>query len=497
MIRSYFFIILMMIGLGGCHPSSPENLRFGLSTAPINLDPRFATDAVSTRINRLLYRALVDFDEQLRPKPDLATWEQPEPTRYRFYLGQEGRTFHEGSRLNAQDVKATYDFILDDKNISPHRGSLSMIQKIDIINNNVIDFILKKPDPLFPGRLVVGIVPNQLIHRQHPFNKQPVGSGLFRLVQWPSSNHLYLQRMSDQQIVEFLEIKDPVVRVLKLLRKEVDILQGDLSPELVRWLTQRSEVRLSKTQGTDFTYLGFNLQDSLTQQALIRQAITYAINRDEIIHYVLGNAAQAAQSFLLTPSHWAGAPPSSQSYTYDPGKAQTLLAQAGFSEHNPLTLTYKTSNNPFRIRVASVIQQQLAQVGIKVLLRTYDWGTFYGDIKAGRFQMFSLSWVGVKMPDIFHYAFHSDAIPPRGANRGRLKNAQIDTLIEQAEQAPTLEKQAKLYRQLQKLLLDELPYVPLWFEDYVLATTQRVEGYRLAPDGNYDGLKKVTLRKLS
>jgi peptide/nickel transport system substrate-binding protein len=195
----------------------------------------------------------------------------------------------------------------------------------------------------------------------------------------------------------------------------------------------------------------------------------------------------------LPPTHWAGHP-GLPAYAYNPDKARALLAQAGFTKSNPLKLSYKTSNNPFRIRIATVIQQQLVDVGIDMDLRTYDWGTFYGDIKAGRFQLYSLSWVGIKMPDIFRYVFHSSAVPPNGANRGRLDNPKIDALIEQAEAATTYEAGAALYRELQVALFNDLPYVPLWYEDHVLATRQRVSGYTLAPDGNYDGLNSVDLR---
>jgi peptide/nickel transport system substrate-binding protein len=491
----YFLLIFLATGilLYACNVPQQDSLRFGLSRAPISLDPRFATDATSTRINRLLYRALVDFDDSLRPIPDLATWEQLSPTLYRFHLGDNGRDFHHGERLTAHDVKATYDFILDANNASPHRGSLSIITQVNVQDDDTVDFIINKPDVLFPGRLVVGIVPAALIESQHPFNKKPVGSDRFELVKWQESSHLFLRRRSDQQVIEFLEVKDPVVRSLKLVRGEVDILQSDLSPELVTWLTKRPEIKVTKGQGTNFTYLGFNLQNAVTGQFAIREAIAYAINREEIIHYLLGNAARPASSFLLPPTHWAGHP-GLPAYAYNPDKARALLAQAGFTKSNPLKLSYKTSNNPFRIRIATVIQQQLVDVGIDMDLRTYDWGTFYGDIKAGRFQLYSLSWVGIKMPDIFRYVFHSSAVPPNGANRGRLDNPKIDALIEQAEAATTYEAGAALYRELQVALFNDLPYVPLWYEDHVLATRQRVSGYTLAPDGNYDGLNSVDLR---
>jgi peptide/nickel transport system substrate-binding protein len=471
-------------------PQQQRSLRFGLSTAPVSLDPRFATDAVSVRISRLLYRALVDFDDNLRPTPDLATWEVLSPTHYRFHLTDDGRQFHDGSRLTANDVKATYDFILDEKNASPHRGSLKFITEIEIPDANTIDFLLDKPDTLFPGRLMVGILPADLIARQHPFNKQPVGSGRFELVKWPQTSHLYLKRLRDGQVVEFLEVKDPFVRVLKLASGELDILQNELSQELIKSLQDRPEVEVTTRSGTNFSYIGFNLQDSVTGQFAVREAIAYAINREEIISRVLGNAARKASSFLLPPTHWAGHS-GLPSYSYNPDKARALLAPLGFTVEKPLKLSYKTSSNPLRIRIATVMQQQLAQVGIDMDLRTYDWGTFYGDIKAGRFQIYTLSWVGIKMPDIFRYVFHSSAIPPGGANRGRLNHPEIDALIEQAEAAPTLEEQATLYRQLQELLFKELPYVPLWYEDHVLATRKSVKGYRLAADGNYDGLNTV------
>jgi len=233
------------------------------------------------------------------------------------------------------------------------------------------------------------------------------------------------------------------------------------------------------------------MQDAATGKFAVREAIAYAINREEIIQSVLGNAARLASSFVLPPTHWAGHP-GLPGYSHNPDKARALLAQAGFTAENPLRLTYKTSTDQTRIRVATVIQQQLAAVGIEMNLRTYDWGTFYGDIKAGRFQMYSLTWVGIKMPDIFRYAFHSSTVPPNGANRGRLNNPKIDALIEKAEQAPTLEAQAVLYRELQVELFKVLPYVPLWYEEQVLATRQRVSGYTLAADGNYDGLNMVT-----
>ena len=159
----------------GCSEQQDTAIRFGLSAAPVTLDPRYATDAVSQRINRLLYQRLVDFDEHYRMAPALADWQQLAPTHYRFVLRPEGRVFHNGSRLTANDVKSTYASVLDAANASPHRATLDNIQKIDVIDDDIVDFHLHQADLMFPGRLVIGILPAALIRSKHPFHHAPVG----------------------------------------------------------------------------------------------------------------------------------------------------------------------------------------------------------------------------------------------------------------------------------------------------------------------------------
>jgi peptide/nickel transport system substrate-binding protein len=477
------------MAVSGCKQQEVDAIRFGLSTAPVTLDPRFATDAVSHRINRLLYQRLVDFDENYHMVPVLADWEQLNPLHYRFTLIPAERRFHNGDRLTAKDVKATYDSVLDAGNISPHRATLTNIDHIEVIDDGTVDFYLENIDPLFPGRLGIGILPEALIKSGHPFNRLPVGSGELKFYGWPAEETLVLQRLNDGEIIEFITVKDSTVRVLKLLRGEIDLIQGDLPFELMDWLRGNENVAIESGPGNVFTYIGFNMRDPALADLNVRRAIAHAINRDDIIKYVLGSAAHKTGT-MLPPGHWS-AHPGLAGYEYDPEKAKALLELAGYGLQNPLKLGYKTSNNPLRVRLATIIQYQLKQAGIYIDVQSYDWGTFYGDIKDGRFQMFSLSWVGLKMPDIFRYVFHSTSVPPDGANRGRYTDAQADMLIETAEKKIDLEEQAKVYRELQVYLQEQLPYVPLWYEDNILARRKEISGYVLSPDGNYDGLKNV------
>jgi len=489
----FLFIILLPVVLlfnQGCSQPDSSIIRFGLSSAPLRLDPRFATDATSARLNRLLYERLTDFDDASRPVSSLASWQQPDPLRYRFMLRPNRRSFSNGERLTSADVKATYDFVLDEKNASPHRSSLALIKHIRIINPETVEFELNHADALFPSYLVIGIVSEKAVQQGVNLDQQPTGSGPFTMRDWPEEGRLQLQRRRDNQAFEFVHIGDSTVRTLKLLRGEIDILQNDLPRELVNKLRQDKSVRVVNRTGSNFSYLGFNFLQPQFADRRVRLAVMHAIDRESLVRYVLGGKTRVAES-ILPPEHWAGNG-AIKAYGYDPEQSRALLKQAGYDAEHPLRMSYKTSSDPFRIRIATIIQQQLADVGIKVELISYDWATFYGDIKAGRFQLYSLSWVGIKSPDILRYVFHSKAVPPDGANRGHYNNPQVDRLIEQAEREEDMDKRALWYRELLAILHDDLPYIPLWYEEHFSIVRQNIKGYQLTADGNYDYLSEVS-----
>lgn len=460
-------------GVAGCHSSNaPNTLVFAVAQAPLNLDPRYATDAASERVNRLVYQRLVEFDAASHEVAGLASWQQLDALRYRFHL-LRAPVFHDGQPLTATDVKATYDSLLTLKD-SPHTAEFRHIRRISTPDAKTIDFTLAHADPHFAARMIVGILPARLIAAAHDFSHAPVGSGPFKFDGWSSA--LVLERLGDGLKVRFEEVKDPNVRVLKLKRGEADLIQGDLPPELVKYLQTQANITVNTGVGANYSYLGINAQAAFLKDARVRQAIAYAIDPQAIIDKVMVSQSRQA-SAILPPEHYAGNA-QLQPYHYDPARARELLAAAGVKL--PLTLIYKTSTDPQRVRLATILQAQMQAAGIDLQIKSLDWGTFFADVQKGNFQLYGLTWVGIKTPEIYGKVFGSKSIPPTGFNRGRYQDAQLDALLEK-EDWPAVTQRVH----------QQLPVIPLWYEGQFAAYRGSIKRYTPAPDGNWDGLTKV------
>lgn len=472
--------------LTGCQPAPPpDRIRFGLPTAPVTLDPRYATDAVSARLVRLLHTALIDFDATSRPRPGLAVCAAQAALRVRCELRATAR-FTNGRAVTARDVAATYRAVLDPKLASPHRDGLRGIAEVAVINPRTVEFLLQAPDAQFIAKLTLGVLAAADAGR--PRDAWQVGCGPFEILEQTLAGRVLLRRRADGVLVEFHPVLDSAVRALKLVGGELDIVQGNLPPELFDWLAARPGLNGVRVPGATFSYLGFNLAHGPAAERAVRAAVAHAIDRAAIVRHVFRGQARVANA-LFPPEHWAG-PRTLAGPAHDPALARRLLAGAGYGGRR-LVLTYKTSSDYFRVRLATLLQAQLAEVGIDLDVRSLDWGTFYADVKAGRFALYGLSWVGLRVPDIYRHAFHSSAMPPAGANRGRYLEPAVDRLIEEAEAAPDASAQAVAYQALAARLLYDLPYVPLWFEDQTYVVRDDIAGYGTDQDGNFDALGVV------
>ncbi len=503
----FFFLTGTAFFLAGCS-SSPGNsarepvLQVALFDNPTNLDPRTYSDVVSYKIIEQVFDFLVRPDSTGVPRPELATsWETPSDTVYLFHL-RKGVRFHDGSLLSAYDVAYTFRSVLDPALKAPLRKSLEVIKAITVLDSFRIKFTLAHPHAPFLSNLEVGIVPRHLAE-PHPeqFKQHPVGSGPFQFVRWEPDalvvlkrNPYYWRGRPGLSEIQMKIIPEATTRVLALENGEVDFLMNNFPERYLPRLRANPRLKVLTRTGSNYVYIGLNLRNPYLKKLAVRQALAYAINVPEMISSLTAGLHTRATS-LLYPGNWAHNP-NLQPYPYDPEKARALLNRAGYPDPDGdgpavrFTLTYKCTDKLQSRQKAQVIQQYLGRVGIGVKIQSYEWGTFFDDVQHGRFDLYSLTWVGVYEPDIYYRLFHSSSIGT-GANRGAYRNPVVDRLLEQAQQILELNKRKALYWKVQEILHRELPYISLWYETNVAVMDRRLAGFELYPAGEWKSFWKV------
>jgi peptide/nickel transport system substrate-binding protein len=497
-------IVALCLLFCGCARRNPNanTFVFLIESSPANLDPRIGTDAVSERIDALLFDGLVSRGSNFQLQPSLAErWENPNPLLWIFHL-RSGVRFHDGRALTSRDVRWTLETMRDHTIISPKTGAYAKISQIETPDTVTVLLHLSAPDPALLWNLsdgAFGVIPSG---SGKDFAQHPIGTGPFQFVRQVTDKDVVIERAPQSwhtpphlQTVRFAVVPDAITRALELRKGSADIALSSLTPDMVSALAHDPHLQVISAPGSIVAYLAFNLRDPLLQDVRVRQAIADAINRPLIVRTLLGGYARPATS-LLPPSHWAF-DHDLQTQTFDPVQANQILDQAGYKRGANgvrFSLTMKTSTDEGTRLFAAVLQQQLQAVGIDLRLRSYEFATFYADVVRGAFQMYSLRWIGGNEdPDIFHYAMASDEVPPKGANRGHYKNVKLDELLDHAASASTQSERVADYIQVQQILARDLPAINLWYLDNVAVVSRRVHGLQLSPSGDYKFLETVTL----
>jgi peptide/nickel transport system substrate-binding protein len=489
--------LFLSTGCGHRDTYDPSSLTFLIESNPTNLDPRYATDSQSQRIDALLFSSLLERDDQMNIHGDLAeSWSTPDPLTYIFHL-RPGVHFHDGRPLTSADVKYTFESILDPAMHSPKRGAFRMVASIDAPDAATVIFHLTEPYASFLWNLTrpaVGIFPQGA---GADFSRHPIGSGPFRFVSQSQDEEVVVERNPDYfrgapQLarVRFRVVPDAVVRALELRKGSADIEMSSLSPDMIPVLARQPDLAVTERPGTNFAYLGFNLTDPILSSRDVRQALAYATDREALIRYLLHGQARIA-SGILPPNHWAYEPNVAQ-YTLDPARAEKLLDAAGYPrKHDGMRfhLTLKTSTQEEARLIGAVLQEQWRRVGVDLELRPLELGTLLSDAARGNFQITYSRWVGANNdPDVFEFVFSSKRFPPDGANRGHYSNPRVDALVDQIRTEMDREKRKALCSEVQKILAVDLPYLPLWFTDVVSVHRRSLGDLQLSPTGDYDFL---------
>jgi len=480
-----FFLILLVVSLVfEPHPSHPRvNQMIMSSTGDASfLNPILAQDAASSDINSFVFNGLIRYNRNLDGfVGELAeSWklkDGPEP-EITFFL-RKGIQWHDGKEFTAHDVKFTYDKIMDPKTNTVRRSSYELVKKAEVLDPYTFRVTYKQP--FSPGleSWGLGIIPKHLLENEEintaSFNRKPVGTGPFRFVEWVSDEKIvleanpgYFEGKPDLDGIIYRIIPETALNEMEILTREADY--SSIYPYEFRRMSGVPFLKVYTQPMLGYTYVGYNLKNPLFQDKRIRRALTHAINREEIVQYVLyGLGMVATGPFPNQLWYWN---PRVKKIPYDRQKARELLAEVGWKDTNgdgilerdgrPFRFTLITNNgNDIRRDVAVLVQRQLREIGIDVTLEFYEWSVFLKDfIDAKHFDACILGWSLSVDPDAYEM-WHSSQIE-KGFNFISYHNPEVDHLLEEGRKEYNHEKRKRIYWQIHELIAEDQPYTFLF-----------------------------------
>jgi peptide/nickel transport system substrate-binding protein len=495
-------LVVLTAGAPTAPAQSASTLVVGLVAEPVALDPAQVTDLNSNRVGRRVVETLVAFaDESTQIVPGLAeSWTiSKDGLTYTFKL-RKGIAFHDGTPFNARAVKFSIERQINPEHPANKLGKYPFaayffgnVKAVEAMDESTVRFVLKEPRASFLAIMTAGaasiVSPTAAMKAGQDYAVSPVGTGPFKFASWDRGQRVVLEKNPSYwrypvkvDRVIFRPVTEDQARLTELLTGGLDLIVGT-PPDFVAQLENHPKVTLQKQVGAHVWYLGFNNTKKPFDDKRVRQALNYAVNKEAIVRDVLKGTGAVSKGPVL-PGTW-GDEGGLKAFPYDPERAKKLLAEAGLASGFSTTLWVPESGSGMQSPVAmsTIIQSNLKAVGVNVTLQTMEWGTFLAKLRTKEQDMFALSWMaGSEDPDLVMYPLlHSSQWTPVGPNRALYKNARLDEVLAQARLVTDQAKRAELYREAQRLLHDDPPWIFIDHEVQTAAFAKRVQGFKLHP----------------
>ncbi|MDW7644702.1 MAG: peptide-binding protein [Desulfuromonadales bacterium] len=487
-------------------PAYGDTIVMGSIGDASNLLPVLASDSSSSEINGLIYNGLVRYDKNFNIEGELAeSWEISDDNRTLTFKLRPDVRWHDGTPFTSADVLFTYQVYVDPNTPTAYAEQYRLVKTAEA--PDPLTFRVSYEEPLATALISwgVAIMPRHLLEgkdiTQSPLSRSPVGTGPYVFKEWSPGEKIVLEANEDYfegkpyiKRVLYRVIPDQSTMFLELLSGGLDYM--GLNPIQFETQTEtpafRRRFNKYRYPSSGYTYLGYNLRKALFQDKRVRQAISYAIDENELIDGVLLGLGQVATG-PYKPGSWAYNP-EVKTYTYDPERSRSLLAEAGWQDHDgdgildkegkPFSFTIVTNQgNDQRIKSGEIIQRRLREVGIEVRLRVIEWASFLKEfINPGNFDATILGWTIPPDPDSYN-VWHSSKTRPGELNFIQFRHPEVDELLEKGRRTLSQEERKKLYDRFQEILAEEQPYTFLYVPDALPVVAERFRGIEPAPAG--------------
>lgn len=504
-------VVEHVAGRGNAEPAYGDTYIDSMLGNISGLIPNITSDSASHEVGSLIYNGLVTLDRYVNLVPELAeSWTVSPDCRDVTFRLRRGVKWHDGHEFTAADVLFTHEAMTNPKTPSPYKEDFEAVQRIEAPDPYTVHVVYRTSYAkslqswgmsMLPRHLLESYVREGRLRESPQHRSAPVGTGPYRFREWRSGEKVVLTanpdyfegrpylsrvvyRIIPSQATQFLELKAKGIDGMSLTA-----LQFKRQTEYPAFRKAYTKFRYASNA---YTYFGLNLKDERFADIRVRHAFAHAINKQELIeHVILGLGREATGPFK--PGTYAYNP-SARTYAYDPVRARTLLAEAGWKEKNadgilvkhgkPFTFDLLTNQgNDERKKVAEIIQADLKDIGVGVEIRTIEWATLLKEwVKKRRFEAIVLGWGIGTDPDQYNI-WHSSKTGPDDFNTISYANPEVDELLEKGRRTCVTEERARYYQRIHEILAAEQPMVFLYFRDALPVVSTRVHGIAPGPGG--------------
>lgn len=476
-----------------------KTLVFSQGSDPRGLDPAYVDDGESAKVIVNVYEGLLKYKEDsTEVEPCLAkSWKISDDGKiYTFDLRDDVK-FHDGTAFNADAVVYNIERQLPPKakDDMPYASfTFGEVDKVEKIDDYKVKITLKKPYTPFLANLAMCLAapmvsPTAAKKSGDQLMENPVGTGPFKFESWKKSQSITLVRNDnywgqkaklDKVIFKFT--KENSVRASELMTGAIDAMDG-VDPNDIAKL-EKSKVNIINKEGMNINYMAFNTSRAPFNDAKLRQAISYAINKDELVKYLYQGYAKAADAPV--PPFIPGYNGEVKKYEYNPEKAKELLKELGKDKLEIKMITYSNPRpyNPVNgQKLAEAIQNYLAKVGITSKIDVYPWKEYKEKAAQGEGDILFYGWIGDN-GDIDNFLSLYDSKEIKSSlNVAKYNNPKVDELLDKGRQTPNGDSRNEIYKEVQKIVTEDAPWYNISYASSMAATTGKVKNFKLHPTG--------------